>query len=105
VDESISVELLAAHRDLLPLLQKWFETEWPSYYGPNGPGHAELDLRAFANRGNLPVGVVAFKNGGACGVAALKAESIASHRQLSRLGGCGAGCSFLARPWDRGAPP
>ena len=82
MDESISIEPLDAHHDLLPLLQTWFETEWPSYYGPNGPGDAEFDLRAFANRGSLPVGVVAFRNGSVCGVAALKAESIASHRHL-----------------------
>ena len=41
------------------------------------------DLQAFANQGSLPVGVVALRDGTVCGVAALKTESIASHRHLS----------------------
>lgn len=78
-----SIEPLAAHPDVLPVLQQWFETEWPTHYGSDGPGRALQDLRAFANHGSLPVGVVAICDGIVCGVAALKAESIASHRHLS----------------------
>ena len=79
------------------MLQLWFETEWPSYYGTRGPGDARLDLQAFANRGSLPVGVVAFRGGEVCGVAALKAESISSHRHLSPWAAAG-----LVPPSERG---
>jgi len=89
--------LLAEHRDFIPLLQRWFESEWPSYYGANGPGNALEDLRAFANRGSLPIGVVALRQGVICGVAALKPESIASHRHLSPWASAG-----LVLPAERG---
>lgn len=79
----LRVELLALHPDQLPLLREWFEAEWPSYYGAGGRGDACIDLHAFSNQGSLPVGVIAFLGDKVCGVAALKAESIASHRHLS----------------------
>jgi GNAT superfamily N-acetyltransferase len=81
----------------VPLLREWFEAEWPSYYGASGPGDALRDLQAFANRGSLPVGVVAFREGSLCGVAALKAESIASHRHLTPWAAAG-----LVKPSERG---
>lgn len=80
---TVTVEPLAAHPEVLPLLEAWFKQEWPSYYGSDGPGDARTDLQSFANLGSLPVGVVALRNGKVCGVAALKAESIPSHRHLS----------------------
>lgn len=96
-DGSISVQLLAVHRELLPLLQQWFKSEWPAYYGPDGPGDAERDLRAFANRDSLPIGVVAFRQGVVCGVAALKSETIPSHGHLAPWAGAG-----LVEPSQRG---
>jgi GNAT superfamily N-acetyltransferase len=82
VNPIVTIEPLAAHREAIPLLQRWFAAEWPSYYGANGPGDAWHDLQSFANVGSLPVGMVALRDGKVCGVAALKAESIASHRHL-----------------------
>jgi GNAT superfamily N-acetyltransferase len=78
----ITVEPLAFHPEALPTLVSWYEAEWPSWYRP-GRGDAEQDLRAFSNQGSLPVGVVALRDGIVCGVAALKAESIESHKHLS----------------------
>ncbi len=79
----VTIEPLAAHPEVLPVLEQWFEAEWPSYYGAGGPGSAGQDLRSYANGNGLPVGVVAFRNGETCGVAALKADSIESRRDLS----------------------
>lgn len=79
---TVTVEPLAAHPEALPLLEEWFKAEWPSYYGCDGPGDARRDLRSFANVESLPVGVVALQDGKVRGVAALKAESIPSHRHL-----------------------
>lgn len=73
---------LADHPQTLPLLKTWFESEWPGYYGPGGPGNAEADLRAYANRTGLPVALVAFLGSELCGVAALKAQSIPTHSHL-----------------------
>jgi len=80
---NLTVEPLAAHRDALPLLAAWFRREWPAWYGPGGPGDARKDLESYADGGSLPVGVVALQEGRVCGVAALRAESIASHRHLT----------------------
>ena len=62
-----------------------FESEWPRWYGPGGPGNAREDLDAFANpEGQLPVGVIALDDAGSpIGIAALKAASIATHTHLS----------------------
>lgn len=78
-----SVELLARHPQAIAVLREWFEIEWPAYYGAGGRGSALRDLQAYANQGSLPIGVVALQAGGVCGVAALKAESVASHTHLS----------------------
>ena len=78
-----SIQRLARYRELLPVMAGWFKAEWPHWYGPGGQANAENDLRAYANEGGLPVGVVAHRNGQACGVAALKAQSIESHTHLT----------------------
>ena len=69
--------------EALPILKQWFEQEWESHYGPNGPGNAEKDLRAYCNRSKLPIGVVSYLDGKLCGMLALKAESITTHSHLS----------------------
>lgn len=80
----ITIAPLAQHRDLLPLVAAWFVAEWPAWYGPGGPGDIWADLEAFAaSERALPVGLVALVDGQPVGAAALKAESIASHRHLS----------------------
>jgi GNAT superfamily N-acetyltransferase len=89
VCNSIHIEHLAKHPECLPLLQAWFEREWASYYGAGGVGNAAADLRGYANTEALPVGIVAFCNQQLCGVAALKADSIASRSALGPWAGAG----------------
>lgn len=78
----IGFAYLAERRDLLPVLTRWFEAEWPDYYGLAGPGNAGQDLQTYANRDVLPVGLVAFHEGVPCGFAVLKSEPFPSHPQL-----------------------
>ncbi|MGH8594360.1 MAG: GNAT family N-acetyltransferase [Gammaproteobacteria bacterium] len=73
---------LAGHPEALPVLKQWFETEWVEYYGPAGPGDAERDLIAYSSRDKLPIGLVAFYEDELCGIAALKPESISTHKHL-----------------------
>ena len=80
--ERVTVSLLIAHPEVLPLVSGWFRHEWPDWYGPEGPGDVEKDLRSFSNEGSLPLGIIAFEDGVPCGAAALKAESIPSHTHL-----------------------
>jgi len=79
---TLRIEYLADHPEILPTLRRWFETEWRSYYGPDGPGDAGNDLAAYAGRERLPIGLVAFEGEWLRGVAALKADSIATHPHL-----------------------
>lgn len=80
---ALRISYLADHPEALPVLKKWFETEWADYYGPPGPGDAQQDLIAYSSRETLPVGLVAFYEGQLCGVAALKPDSISTHTHLS----------------------
>lgn len=93
----VSIEPLARHPWTIDTLRQWFEAEWPEYYGAGGPGSALRDLAAYAQEGGLPVGVVALRSGALCGVAALKADSIASHAHLSPWAAAG-----LVHPSMRG---
>jgi N-acetylglutamate synthase-like GNAT family acetyltransferase len=104
----VIVEPLRHHADFVAEFARHFEQEWPDWYGPSGPGSAAQDLAAFANpEGALPVGVMAFsETGQPCGVAALKASSIAEFNHLSpwaaagyvlpQLRGQGIGAALLA---------
>ena len=79
---TVTINHLAEERHLLPMLQAWFEAEWPAYYGVGGSGNVERDLLAYANCGSVPVGLVAFRQGEPCGFAALKREAFPSHPHL-----------------------
>lgn len=83
MEGGIKIELLADHPEVLPILERWFVAEWPSWYGAQGPGDAAGDLHSYASAVGLPRAVVAFAEGEVCGVAALKADSIASHAHLT----------------------
>ncbi|HEU4334771.1 MAG TPA: GNAT family N-acetyltransferase [Candidatus Eisenbacteria bacterium] len=77
------IEHLADHSEALPVLAAWFEAEWPSYYGPDGPGDARRDLDGCARRGELPIGFVAYVGDELCGTMALKRESVSILPHLS----------------------
>ena len=83
MDSKFRIEPLADHPEAIPILKEWFESEWGSYYGPSGQGDAQRDLLAYANLGALPFGAVALDEHELCGVAALRAESIATHTHLT----------------------
>ncbi len=79
----VRITLLADLPEALPMLAGLFVAEWEPYYGPEGLGDAEADLRACCNRDRIPLAVVAIDAAGTvAGTAALKPESVASHRHL-----------------------
>jgi predicted N-acetyltransferase YhbS len=80
---TVHVELLADHPQAIPILVEWFEREWAPYYGPGGPGDAHKDLLDACRRDELPVALVAISDGQICGTAALKAESVSTHKHLT----------------------
>jgi GNAT superfamily N-acetyltransferase len=63
---------LAQATECLPIVQDWFEAEWPGHYGPGGAGDARADLQAYCRLDTLPLGLLAFLDGAPCGFAALK---------------------------------
>ena len=80
----LTFEPLCHRRELRPLISDWLRTEWPAWYGVDGPGDVARDVDAFAaDLTTLPIGLVVFCNGVPVGFGALKKESIASHRHLS----------------------
>lgn len=81
--DTVRVELLADHPEALPILKEWFEQEWAPYYGPDGPGDASKDLRDSCNRDALPIAMVAISGDKVCGTAALKAQSVSTHKHLT----------------------
>lgn len=85
----VHIAYLVDHPEALPALEQLFQSEWSAYYGAAGPGNAREDLAAYSNRGQLPIGVVAFRGAEPCGVAALKADSISTHRHLTPWIGAG----------------
>jgi GNAT superfamily N-acetyltransferase len=82
VTTSLVFEPLGNHPEVLNELAELFEAEWPDWYR-SGRGNALQDLQAYSNLDELPVGLIAMREGHICGVAVLKAESIPSHRHLS----------------------
>jgi GNAT superfamily N-acetyltransferase len=80
---SLRIAHLADYPEAIPVIRRWFELEWAAYYGLGGPGDAEQDLLAYASRGGLPVGLIAFYDDQLCGIAALKAHSLSTHTHLS----------------------
>jgi GNAT superfamily N-acetyltransferase len=78
----LRISHLADHPEAIPDIRRWFEEEWPGYYGPGG---------------QLPVGLIAFYEGQLCGIAALTAHSIPTHTHLGPWAAAG-----LVRPPFRG---
>ena len=92
----IQISCLADLPETLPSLVEWFVAEWEPYYGADGPGDAEADLRGSMNRDDLPICLLAIDETGAvAGTISLKAESI-SHRELTPWG-----AAFLVAPKHR----
>jgi len=83
----VVVEPLSSHVGLVPVVKRWFEEEWPSYYGPGRTGSAAADALAYSRPIGLPRGFVAFTGGQPCGFAALKSESFPSHPDLAPWAG------------------
>ena len=79
--DQIKIEFLADHRDLIPMIEAYFKTEWKAYYGPQGPGNALEDINSLCNKSILPIGLVALKKASLLGIVALR-EKTASHHHL-----------------------
>lgn len=90
LNHMLNAQPLLRRTDLVPIVSHWLLTEWPDWYGADGPGDLRADMAAFAaSETSLPIGVVALKDGLPIGFCALKAHSIESHKHLSPWVGAG----------------
>ena len=65
--------------DAMTTLVRWFAEEWAPWYGLDGPGDAEEDLKACRSRNKLPICLVALnEEDDVLGTATLKSESVGS---------------------------
>lgn len=80
---AVNIEYLADHPEAVPIFEAWFEREWEPYYGLDGPGDANADLRNSCRRSELPIALVVICNGKVCGTAALKTKSVSTHEHLT----------------------
>jgi GNAT superfamily N-acetyltransferase len=76
--ESVTIAPLAEHREWLPTLARWLESEWADWYGTDGPGDAADDLEEAAHRERLPVAVIALRGGVPCGISVLRPTDAAA---------------------------
>jgi len=68
---------LADHKSAIPTISHWFETEWPNWYGPDGPGDATADLESWCDETTLPIARIALdETGCVIGIAALKSNGL-----------------------------
>ena len=88
---------LAHRRDAIARVRQWFESEWPAYYGPGGPGDAQRDLLDYAQQDALPFGQLAVLDGEPVCFAALKREPFPTHPQLTPW----AGAAVVLPAWRR----
>lgn len=71
-----TIHLLADYPGLIDELAAGYEAWSPGWYGPGGKGDALADLTQRAQRGRLPIGLVAVDAGRAIGAVALAGESM-----------------------------
>jgi len=75
VTENLRITHLASVPDVVPTLVRLFIEEWEPYYGHEGPGNAEHDLRECLNRCELPLALVALDaDRNVVGTVALRSE-------------------------------
>ena len=69
--DSMVIEPISDHLEVIPTLTSWYQLEWDPYYGKDGPGDARADLESRCNRDTLPIGLVAIEQGCVLGTFAL----------------------------------
>ena len=78
---AVTIARLAACPQAVPALSALYQQVWPEWYGPDGPGDAQADLRERSRWQGMPLGLVALANDrpvGAAGLAALSFGAMAA---------------------------
>ncbi|WP_119309291.1 GNAT family N-acetyltransferase [Cohaesibacter haloalkalitolerans] len=77
MDESFRIVSLEDGRNAIPVIAQWFCDQWPTWYGPDGPGDAIADLEGWADGSGIPLARIALsETGDPMGIAALKPDGL-----------------------------
>jgi hypothetical protein len=58
----ITIGFLADYPDSIPIMAKWFRSQWPDYYANRSQTEMEQDFLLDAARDRLPARLVAFES-------------------------------------------
>jgi GNAT superfamily N-acetyltransferase len=72
----IEIAFLVDHSDAIPTLTQWFRDQWPEYYAARSREDIAQDFYAEANRGGLPVRLLAFMDGTLAGTVTLRDQAL-----------------------------
>jgi adenylate kinase family enzyme/RimJ/RimL family protein N-acetyltransferase len=93
----ITIALLADHPTAASTLAQWFRAQWPAYYAGRGLAEIARDFHAEAQRGGLPVRLVAFVDGALAGTIVLREQALTAFPAFSP----GLGGLFVPEPLRR----
>ncbi len=83
MDEAFRIVSLEDGRNAIPVIAQWFCSQWPSWYGPDGPGDARADLVGWADGSGMPLArIVLSATGDPMGIAALKPNGLGEEQGL-----------------------
>ncbi len=84
----IKIAFLADHLDVVPVLARWFQAQWPDYFAGRPLTDIEQDFHEDANRDCIPTRLVALVDDEIAGTIVLRARAFGGHAAYSPgLGG------------------
>ena len=91
---TIYIDYLADHTDVITTLAEWFQFEWPEYYATRSLADIVHDFYAEVNRSYIPVRLVAFLGGELVGTIVLREKILEEHPEYQP----GLGGLLVAKP-------
>jgi GNAT superfamily N-acetyltransferase len=85
---TVQIDTLADHAEVIPTLAEWFKSEWAEYYALRTLDEIAEDFYTDLNRNRLPVRLVAFLAGELVGTIVLREYALAGYPEYQPgLGG------------------
>lgn len=85
---TVQIDYLADHAEVIPTLAEWFQSEWPEYYALRTLVDIAQDFYAELNRDRLPIRLVAFLESELVGTIVLREFALTTHLEYQPgLGG------------------
>ena len=94
---TVQIDYLADHTEVITILAEWFRTQWPEYYATRTLADIVHDFYAEVNRDNIPIRLVAFLGDELVGTIVLREKILEAHPEFSP----GLGGLLVAKPHRR----